>query len=455
MTGTREAPGPRGHWFWGSLRERRSESLPFLLRMHREYGDVAQWRMGPVNRVLSLVNPEHVKHVLVEHVGRYTKGVGAQRLSAMLGNGLLTSEGDFWKRQRRLAQPAFHLERLVPLVRVMEEEGRYMLERWRTRPDPSAPLDLAQEMARTTLSIASRALFSTQVMDEADRVLPALTVAQQEVNGRVLSLLPLPLGLPTPGNRAFVRARQTLDAVVFDIIARRRSGETRGQDLLAMLMEARDADTGEGMTDGQLRDELMTLFIAGYETTANALAWTWSLLSEHPEVEEQARAEVAQVLGERVPTAEDVPRLRYLSQVLEESMRLHPPAWVMVRQALEEDALDGFRIPASPRLIVAISPWVIHRQPSLWPEPERFNPERFSPERSAGRPRLAYLPFGAGQRHCIGQRFAMMEMVLLLAQVLRRYRLRRVPGWRAEQEPLVALRPKGGVPMHLEPLTSP
>lgn len=455
MTGTREAPGPKGHWFWGSLRERRSESLPFLLRMHREYGDVAQWRMGPVNRVLSLVNPEHVKHVLVEHVGRYTKGVGAQRLSAMLGNGLLTSEGDFWKRQRRLAQPAFHLERLVPLVRVMEEEGRHMLERWRTRPDPSAPLDLAQEMARTTLSIASRALFSTQVMDEADRVLPALTVAQQEVNGRVLSLLPLPLGLPTPGNRAFVQARQTLDAVVFDIIARRRSGETSGQDLLAMLMEARDADTGEGMTDGQLRDELMTLFIAGYETTANALAWTWSLLSEHPEVEEQARAEVAQVLGERVPTAEDVPRLRYLSQVLEESMRLHPPAWVLVRQALEEDVLDGFRIPASPRLIVAISPWVIHRQPSLWPEPERFNPERFSPERSAGRPRLAYLPFGAGQRHCIGQRFAMMEMVLLLAQVLRRYRLRRVPGWRAEQEPLVALRPKGGVPMHLEPLTSP
>ena len=455
MTGTREAPGPQGHWFWGSLRERRSESLPFLLRMHREYGDVAQWRMGPVNRVLSLVNPEHVKHVLVEHVGQYTKGVGAQRLSAMLGNGLLTSEGDFWKRQRRLAQPAFHLERLVPLVRVMEEEGRHMLERWRTRPDPSAPLDLAQEMARTTLSIASRALFSTQVMDEADRVLPALTVAQQEVNGRVLSLLPLPLGLPTPGNRAFVRARQTLDAVVFDIIARRRSGETSGQDLLAMLMEARDADTGEGMTDGQLRDELMTLFIAGYETTANALAWTWSLLSEHPEVEEQARAEVAQVLGERVPTAEDVPRLRYLSQVLEESMRLHPPAWVLVRQALEDDVLDGFRIPANPRLIVAISPWVIHRQPSLWPEPERFDPERFSPERSAGRPRLAYLPFGAGQRHCIGQRFAMMEMVLLLAQVLRRYRLRRVPGWRAEQEPLVALRPKGGVPMHLDPLTSP
>jgi cytochrome P450 len=199
----------------------------------------------------------------------------------------------------------------------------------------------------------------------------------------------------------------------------------------------------------------MTLFIAGYETTANALAWTWSLLSEHPEVEAQARAEVAQVLGERVPVAEDVPRLRYLSQVLEESMRLHPPAWVLVRQALEDDVLDGIRIPANPRLIIAISPWVIHRQPSLWPEPERFDPERFSPERSAGRPRLAYLPFGAGQRHCIGQRFAMMEMVLLLAQVLRRYRLRRVPGWRAEQEPLVALRPKGGVPMHLEPLTSP
>lgn len=454
MTSTREAPGPKGHWFWGSLRERRSESLHFLLRMHREYGDVAQWRMGPVNRVLSLVNPDHVKHVLVEHVGRYTKGVGAQRLSAMLGNGLLTSEGDFWKRQRRLAQPAFHRERLVPLVRVMEEEGRRMLERWRARPDPSAPLNLADEMARTTLSIASRALFSTQVIGEADRVLPALTVAQQEVNGRVLALFPLPLALPTPGNRAFLRARQTLDAVVFDIIARRRRGETTAQDLLAMLMEARDADTGESMTDAQLRDELMTLFIAGYETTANALSWTWTLLARHPDVEERARAEVAQVLGDRVPEAEDIPKLRYLSQVIEESMRLHPPAWVMVRQALEEDVVGGFHVPANPRLVVAISPWVIHRQPSLWPEPERFDPDRFTPERSAGRPRMAYLPFGAGQRHCIGNHFAMMEMVLLLAQVLRCYRLRTVPGWKVEEEPLVALRPRGGVPMHLDPLTS-
>ncbi|MFP2925131.1 cytochrome P450 [Pyxidicoccus sp. 3LG] len=452
MTSTRPAPGPKGHWFWGSLRERRKESLHFLLRMHREHGRVAQWRMGPINRVLSLVDPEHVRHVLVEHSGRYTKGAGAQRLSAMLGNGLLTSEGDFWKRQRRLAQPAFHRERLVPMVQVMEEEGRRMLERWQARPDTSAPMDLAEEMARTTLSIASRALFSTQVIGEANRVLPALTVAQQEVNGRVLSLLPLPLALPTPGNLAFMRARRTLDTVVFDIIARRRSGETTGQDLLAMLMEARDADTGEGMTDAQLRDELMTLFIAGYETTANALAWTWTLLAHHPEVEERARAEVAQVLGELVPGAEDIPRLRYLSQVLEESMRLHPPAWVLVRQALEEDELDGIRIPADPRLIIAISPWVIHRQPNLWPDPERFDPDRFSPERSAGRPRLAYLPFGAGQRLCIGTHFAMMEMVLILAQVLRRYRLRRVPGWTPEQEPLVALRPRGGVPMYLEPL---
>lgn len=447
MSGTREAPGPKGHWFWGSLRERRNESLDFLLRMHREYGDVVQWRMGPVNRVLSLANPEHVKHVLVEHVGRYTKGVGAQRLSSMLGNGLLTSEGDFWKRQRRLAQPAFHRERLVRMVGMMGEEIEHMLERWRARPEPSASLDMSDEMARTTLSIASRALFSTQVVGEADRVLPSLTVGQREVNKRVLSLLPLPLSVPTPGNRSFLRARQTLDSVVFDIIAKRRRGETQGQDLLAMLMEARDAETGEQMTDAQLRDELMTLFIAGYETTANALTWAWYLLASHPEVEQRACAEVAEVLGERMPGAEDVPRLRYLSQVLEESMRLYPPAWVLVRQAREDDVLDGIRIPASPRLVVAISPWVLHRQPRFWPEPERFDPERFSPERSAERPKLAYLPFGAGQRHCIGSHFAMMEMVLVLALVLRRFRPRLVPGWKMELEPLVALRPRGGLPM--------
>jgi cytochrome P450 len=260
--------------------------------------------------------------------------------------------------------------------------------------------------------------------------------------------------VPTPGNRAFLRARQTLDSVVFDIIARRRRGETQGQDLLAMLMEAQDAETGERMTDAQLRDELMTLFIAGYETTANALTWAWYLLSQHPEVEQRARGEVAQVLGERAPGPEDIPRLRYLSQVLEESMRLYPPAWVMVRQAREEDVLDGIRIPADPRLIVAVSPYVIHRQPRFWPEPERFDPERFSPERAADRPKLAYLPFGAGQRHCIGSHFAMMEMVLVLAGVLRRFRPRLVPGRSVELEPLVALRPKGGLPMLLEPVSA-
>lgn len=452
MTGTREAPGPKGHWFWGSLRERRGESLGFLVRMHREYGDVVQWRMGPVNRVLSLVNPEHVRHVLVENVGRYSKGSGARRLSTMLGNGLLTSEGPFWMRQRRLAQPAFHRERLMRMVGMMGEEVERMVERWRARPDTSAPVEMADEMARTTLSIASRALFSTQVLREADRVLPSLTVGQQVVNERVLSLFPLPLSLPTPGNRAFLRARQTLDSVVFDIIARRRRGETQGQDLLAMLMEAQDAETGERMTDAQLRDELMTLFIAGYETTANALTWAWYLLSQHPEVEQRARGEVAQVLGARAPEPEDIPKLRYLAQVLEESMRLYPPAWVMVRQAREEDVLDGIRIPADPRLIVAVSPYVIHRQPRFWPEPERFDPERFSPERVAERPKLAYLPFGAGQRHCIGSHFAMMEMVLVLAGVLRRFRPRLMPGRSVELEPLVALRPKGGLPMLLEPV---
>ena len=217
-------------------------------------------------------------------------------------------------------------------------------------------------------------------------------------------------------------------------------------------MAAQDADTGERMTDQQLRDEAMTLFLAGHETTANALAWMWHLLAQHPEVEARARAEAQAVLGGRAPTAEDIPRLRYLTQVFEETMRLYPPAWIMARQPVKEDVLAGVQVPASQRVIIVISPYALHRNPRLWPEPERFDPERFSPEQSASRPRLAYLPFGGGQRLCIGNSFALMEATLITAQVLQHFRLRAVPGHTVEPEPLVTLRPKGGLPMLVEPL---
>jgi cytochrome P450 len=447
----KDIPGPKGHWFWGSLQERREDPLHLFLRVHQQYGDVVRLRMGPTVSLLSLTHPEHLKHVLVDHNARYHKGFGLSRARPLLGNGLLLSEGDFWKRQRRLAQPAFHKERLAALATTMVEATSHMLSRWQAHPT-SQPLDIAAEMMRLTLAIVGRTLFSTDVSGEADRVGRAATLAIEETNRRILSLFLLPLSLPTQRNRAFRGALATLDEVVLGIIARRRQQQTEGNDLLALLMAAQDADTGERMTDAQLRDEVMTLFLAGHETTANLLAWTWHLLSRHPEVEARARAEVEQVLGDRPPGAQDVPRLRYLTQVLEESMRLYPPAWIFARQPIQEDEVAGFRLPASPRVIVVMSPWAIHRQPHLWPEPERFDPERFSPERSAGRHRMAFVPFGGGQRLCIGNSFAMMEAVLIAALVLRRFRLRTVPGHEVVPEPLVTLRPRGGLPMHLHPL---
>jgi cytochrome P450 len=449
-----EAPGPRGHWFWGSIQERRRSPLQLFLRAHQEYGDLVRLRMGPTISLVSVSSPELVKHVLVDHADKYIKPSGLVRDAwPLLGNGLFTSAGDFWKRQRRLMQPAFHKERLAALATTMADATQQMLARWHARPSASEPLDIAEEMMRLTLGIVGRALFSTDVSGTADRVGQALTVALAETNHRILSLgLYAPDFLPTARNRAFHQALATLDSVVFDIIARRRAGETHGEDLLATLMAVQDADTGERMTDPQLRDEAMTLFLAGHETTANALAWMWHLLALHPEVEARARAEVDAVLAGRVPTAQDLPRLRYLTQVFEETLRLYPPAWIIARQPAKEDVLAGIHLPASARVIVALSPYVLHRNPRLWPDPERFDPERFSPENSASRPRLAWLPFGGGQRLCIGNSFALMEATLITASVLQHFRLRAVPGHAVEAEPLVTLRPKGGLPMFAEPL---
>lgn len=456
-----QAPGPRGHWFWGSIQERREHPLQLFTRAHAEHGDFVRLRMGPTLSLLSLAGPELVKHVLVDHADRYGKPPSLMKdLHPLLGNGLFSSDGDFWKRQRRLMQPAFHKERLAALTGTLVDAIQQMLARWEARPSTaepraeprSGPLDIAAEMMRITLGLVARALFSTDVSGTTDRVGQALTFAISETNRRLLSLgLRAPDFLPTARNRAYRHAVSTLDSVVLDIISRRRSGETQGDDLLATLMAAQDADTGERMSDTQLRDEAMTLFLAGHETTAAGLSWMWHLLAQHPEVEARARAEVDAVLGGRVPTAEDLPRLRSVTWLFEEALRLYPPAWVIARQPVKEDTLAGVHIPASPRVIAVVNVYALHRNPHYWPEPERFDPERFSPERSAARPRLAYIPFGAGQRLCIGNALALMEATLITAMVLQRFRLRSLPGHPVEPEPLVSIRPKGGLPMLVEP----
>jgi cytochrome P450 len=390
--------------------------------------------------VFLLLHPDDVRDVLVTHQHRFAKGRGVQWARRFLGNGLLTSEGELHRRQRRLSQPAFHRQRIAAYGEVMAAYAERACGRWAD----GATLDFDGEMAALTLAVAAKTLFDTELEGEAEEIRKAL--------GDIVRLFPrfaLPFAslvqlLPLPSNLRFVRARARLDATVLRIIAQRRAeGRDRG-DLLSMLMQARDTEgDGSGMSDGQLRDEVMTLLLAGHETTANALTWTFYLLSQNPAAESRLHEELDEVLGGRLPAFEDLERLRYTEWVLAESMRLCPPAWGIGRRALEDHPVGDYVIPAG--ALVSVSPYVTHRDPRWYPDPERFEPERFAPEARAARPKFSYFPFGGGARTCIGESFAWMEGVLIVATIARRWRLRHAPGHRVAMQPLITLRPRYGM----------
>ena len=446
MTAPRELdslPGVEGVPIAGSFFDARRDPLELFDRAARHGGDGACLRFGPY-RYLLLHSPEAIRHVFVENARAYHKSPSYRGLAMVLGNGLITSEGDFWKRQRRLAQPAFHRERLAGFVEAMVRDTRDMLDGWRR--DGDGPFDLHDDMMRLTLRIVGHTLFSTDVQADAGAVGAAFAVALERANDESISLVNVPTWLPLPGNRRFKKALATLDGLVHRIIAERRALPEGGRpnDLLSMLMAARD-DDGAGMSDGQLRDEVMSLVGAGHETTANALAWTFHLLGDHAEVAERVADEARAVCGDRVPALGDLPKLEYTKRVVEESMRLRPPVWVMERVAIEDDVVRGIRVPKG--TLLAAAPWCLHRDPRHWSDPERFDPERFLPEAVEARGRYTYLPFGAGPRVCIGNGFAMMEAQLLLAMIAREHRLERAP-WRAvTPDPSITLRPKGGMTM--------
>ena len=443
------APGPwyRSPWAWEAAF--RADPIDYLLASFRTFGDVVCIRAVPF-RSLFLAHPEHIKHVLQDNARNYVKGIVIAKMKVVIGEGLFTSEGDFWRRQRRLSQPAFHRDRLAGFATAMTETTAAMLDRWAPRARSGAPFDVAADMSALTLGIVGRALFSRVLDAEVDEVGAAQTEALAIINERAIRFFPPPTWWPSRTNRRLRRAIAVLDRVVYDIIeARRRTGEQPG-DLLAMLLLARDEETGAGMTDRQLRDEVMTFLLAGHETTAVALTWTWYLLDRSSDVAERLRGEVGAAIGTRTPTLEDLPRLRYVRMVVEEAMRLYPPVWGFMRQALSEDRVGGYRIPKNS--VVTISPYVTHRHPTFWDDPERFDPERFRPERSQGRPRFAYLPFSGGPRLCIGNEFALMEAQLVVAMTVQRYRLHLVPGTRVEPESRLTLRPRGGLPMAVRPV---
>jgi cytochrome P450 len=461
------APGPRSLSPFGNLPAIQRDPLGTFLKGRRQYGDVVRYR-GGIWYAYLVSHPDDIKHVLQDNNQNYRKGFSYEILKPVLGLGLLTNEGESWLSQRRLAQPAFHRQRLARFSEDMAGSIERMLRRWDDRQDRRAPVDALGEMTRLTLEIVSRTLLGSDVGEQADSVSSAVTELNEHVNHRVTHLFSLPEKYPTARNRRFHHRLRLLDGVVYGIIERHRaalthstgSGQAPGpppikervastDDLLSMLLQARDADTGEGMSDRQLRDEVMTIFLAGHETTANALTWTWYLLSRNPEAEARLHDELDRVLGGRTPSFADLRELPYSRMVIEETLRLYPPAWAIGRFAAGDDEVGGYRIPATSQLVM--SPYVTHRHPEFWDLPEVFDPERFLPEKAAGRPRFAYFPFGGGPRQCIGADFAMIEAQLALATVAQRYRLRLPPGRVVEPEPLVTLRPKGGMPMHLQP----
>ena len=449
----RHPPGPRGHWLWGTMREFRQDSLGTLLHWTREYGDAIRFRFFLHYYGYLFSHPDDVQHILQDNNRNYTKipAPGNVLLQPLVGSGLLTSDGDSWLRQRRLMQPAFHRRRIASFATTMTDAARETLARWQAPAASGEPMDVAEEMTRLTLEIAGKTLFSMDLTREAEVVGDAFTAASTEI----LAYMAIPFGaylvnLPWwPGARRLRRHVAILDEVVEGIIDERRqqrhAGRRTSDDLLDMLMDARDEETGEGMSDEQLRDEVMTLMLAGHETTSLALSWTLYLLSQHPDVRRRLEAEVDEVLGGRTPTMADIPDLTYTTMVLEESMRLYPPAYATSRWCVEADEVGGYDVPAGS--VVTLSPYVTHRHLDFWEEAERFDPERFQPERKAERPRFAYMPFGGGPRQCIGNRFAMMEATLILALVAQRYRLQLVPGHPVEMEPLITLRPRYGLCM--------
>ena len=452
-------PGPGSRPPLDDLRTLRDGPHAFLLQIAHQYGDIVRYPVGPLTAYL-VVHPDGVKHVLQDNARNYSKDTFQYNLlSSITGRGLLTSDGDFWLRQRRLAQPAFHRQRIAGFAGLMTAYAEAMLVRWEGFAARGEPIDVAAEMMHLALQIVCKALFSIEVGGAADELAQATLVVLDHIVGRARTFGMVPQWLPTPANLRYRKALAVLENAVDTTIAHRRRDAGNTADLLAMLMSARDAETGQGMTvpeaqrsgmtDRQLRDEMMTILIAGHETVASALAWTWYLLATDPTAEAKLHTELAAVLGGRTPGVDDLPDLRYTQAVFEEALRLYPPAWIITRKALADDDIMGYRVPAN--ALVVASPYVTHRQAVFWPDSGAFDPDRFSEARVAGRPRFAYYPFGGGPRLCIGDQFAMTEAKLVIATVARRCRLIPVPGHPIAVEPGVTLRPKHGLLMRIEP----
>lgn len=420
------------------------DTFGFIERCRRDYGDIVRMRFLYLTAHF-LYHPADIEYVLVTNAKNFIKSRSLRTpfFQRLVGIGLLTSEGEVWKRQRRLAQPAFHRQRISAYAAVMVEYAGRMIASWRA----GETRDIHRDMMRLTLEVVVKTLFNTDVSGDADKVGQVLSQMAKPFASQATLKWILDNRLPTSTHRSFNRAAREIDEIVYRLIAERRSSGSDEGDLLSMLLAAHDED-GSQMNDKQLRDEVMTLFLAGHETTALTLSWAWYLLAQNPESEAKFHAELAEVLGTGLPTVDDLARLKYTEMIAKESMRLYPPAYALGREAIEECEIGGYRVPAGAQ--VFMFQWATQRDPRFFPEPDAFRPERWTEEFSNSLPKYAYFPFGGGPRACIGNYFAMMEIVMLLATIGQRFRFSLAPDHAVTLMPAMSLRPANGIKVNVE-----
>lgn len=442
-TTRRVPPGPKGLPLLGNLVEFRRDPTGFLTGLARDYGDIAHFRLGR-HHAYQLNHPDLIRDVLVTKSASFCKTRVLERAKRVIGEGLLSSNGELHRRQRRLVQPAFQRQRIANYGSVMTDQAVRMSERWRD----GATVDMFAEMLRLSLSIVGHTLFGSDIESEAEDVREAMTVVFEYFNQLMLPFAGIIERLPLSRRKRFEEARGLLERVVYRMIAEHRaSGQDHG-DLLSMLLLAQDEEgDGGGMSDRQARDELITMFLAGHETTATTLTWTWYLLARHAEIRAQLEQELESILGGRPPSVDDLPHLEFTRMVIAEAMRIYPPVWTLTRRALQDVEIGEYILPAGS--IAGMSQFVMHRDPRYFPQPERFDPLRWVPSEAEKRPKYSYFPFGGGPRHCIGESFAWMEATLLLACLSQHWRPQLCSADEPKLQPLITLRPLGGLPMIL------
>jgi cytochrome P450 len=451
--GKRVPPGPKGSPVLGSALDLKNDLLGTTHRAMLEYGDVVRFTVGPAGRfqeeAYGVFHPDFVQQVLTSKTAGYVKDDGVwNELRHLLGDGLLTSEGEEWKRQKRMIQPIFTHRRVASYVPMMAAETRTAVERWNGFADADITVDLNDEMARLTLSVVGRALFGADVEGAVPVIRQTVPFLSERAIHRALFPVAIPETWPTPGNRKALKYQKALYDVVDDLIAARRAKPAEGEDLLGLLLQATDPENGQGLDDEEVRDQVLIFLLAGHETTATSLTFTLHLLGQHPEIQSYLQTEVDRVLqGRTEPTLEDVMNLRYTTMVIKEAMRLYPAAYGIPRFCKNGDTIGGYEIPAGKS--VFCSTWATHRHPDFWEDPEEFDPERFTPEREKARPRYAYFPFGGGARACIGQYFSMLEAAVVTALLMQSFKVT-TPEGPVKLFTGITLRPEGAVPARIE-----